>query len=166
MRGDADHAEARRRELVADYGIDLSVLHASGVTVGELLTRWFAAGHAWEPSTRIGYDHDVRALGHDPIALVRLCSFDQAAMHRAIRRWQATGVTLATVSTRSKAISSGLRWAVEHPAVPPAGGHEVGRAASRELIASARGRVGDVDMADAYRTAPRTLVSRHAVRAT
>jgi len=60
--GDADHAEARRRELVADYGVDLSVLHASGVTVGELLTRWFAAGHAWKPSTRIGYDCDVRAL--------------------------------------------------------------------------------------------------------
>jgi hypothetical protein len=41
VRGDAELAEARRRELVADYGLDLSVLHASGITVGELLIRWF-----------------------------------------------------------------------------------------------------------------------------
>jgi integrase len=113
VRGDAEHAQARRRELVADYGVDLSVLHASGVTVAELLTRWFAAGHAWKPSTRIGYDCDVRALGADPIASLRLCSLDLAAMHRIVGRWQATGVTLATVSSRTKALSSALRWAVE-----------------------------------------------------
>ncbi|MGH9116479.1 MAG: hypothetical protein ACRD0A_00945 [Acidimicrobiales bacterium] len=76
VRGDAEHAEARRRELVADYRTDLSVLHASGMTVGELLTRWFAAGHAWKPSTRIVYDCDVRALCADPIATLRLCSLD------------------------------------------------------------------------------------------
>jgi integrase len=113
VRGDAEHADARRRELVADYGVDLSVLHASGVTVGELLTRWFAAGHAWKPSTRIGYECDVRVLCADPIANLRLCSLDLAAMHRVVGRWQATGVTLATVSSRTKALSSALRWAVE-----------------------------------------------------
>jgi integrase len=113
VRGDTEHAEARRRELVADHGIDLSVLHASGLTVGELLTRWFAAGHAWKPSTRIGYDCDVRALCADPIANLRLCSLDLAAMHRVVGRWQATGVTVATVSSRTKALSSALRWAVE-----------------------------------------------------
>jgi integrase len=113
VRGDAEHAERRRSELVADYGIDLSVLHASGITVGELLTRWFGAGHVWKPSTRIVYDCDVRALCADPIAVVRLCSLDSAAMHRVIGRWQATGVTLATVSSRAKTLSSALRWAVE-----------------------------------------------------
>lgn len=113
VRGDVAHAERRRRELVADYGIDTSILHASGVTVGELLTRWFAAGHAWKPSTRIVYDCDVRALCADPIAVVRLCSLDSAAMHRVIGRWPATGVTLATVSSRTKTLSSALRWAVE-----------------------------------------------------
>jgi len=113
VRGDATHAEARRRELVADYGVDVSLLHASGVSVGELLTRWFGAGHAWKPSTRIGYDCDVRALCADPIANLRLCSLDLAAMHRVVGRWQATGVTLATVSSRAKTLSSALRWAVE-----------------------------------------------------
>lgn len=34
VHGDAEHAEARRRELVADFGVDLSVLYASGVSVG------------------------------------------------------------------------------------------------------------------------------------
>lgn len=113
VRGDAEHAEARRRELVVDFGVDLSMLHASGLTVGELLTRWFAAGHAWKPSTRIVYDCDVRALRADPIATVRLCSLDQAVMHRAVGRWQATGVTRATVSSRTKTLSSAMRWAVE-----------------------------------------------------
>jgi integrase len=113
VRGDAEHAEARRRELVTDYGVDLSVLHASGMTVGELLTRWFAAGHVWKPSTRIVYDSDVRALRSDPIASVRLCSLDPAVMHRVIGRWRATGVTVATVSSRFKTLSSALRWAVE-----------------------------------------------------
>jgi integrase len=113
VRGDAEHAEVRRRQLVAQHGVDLSMLHASGVTVGELLTRWFAAGCGWKPSTRIGYGCDVRALCADPIATVRLCSLDGAVVHRAIRRWQAEGVTLSTVSSRSKALSSALRWAVE-----------------------------------------------------
>ena len=113
VRGDPEHAETRRRELVAGYGVDLSVLHASGLTVGELLTRWYAAGHAWKPSTRIGYDCDVRALCVDPISSLRLCSLDTPAMYRVTSRWQATGVTLATVSARTKALSSALRWAVE-----------------------------------------------------
>jgi integrase len=157
VRGDTEHAEARRRELVADYGIDLTMLHASGLTVGELLTRWYAAGHAWKPSTRIGYDSDVRAVCADPIASLRLCSLDTAAMSRVTSRWQATGVTLATVSTRTKALSSALRWAVEqgilrshplagmrHPPVPlprlPMPLDDVDRLlrASRKLVAEAR----------------------------
>jgi integrase len=113
VRGDAEHAEARRRELVADHGIDVSVLHASGITVRQLLTRWLAAGQAWKPSTRIGYDCDVRALCNDPIASLRLCSLDLAGTHRVVGRWQAKGVTVATVSSRTKALSSALRWAVE-----------------------------------------------------
>jgi hypothetical protein len=53
VRGDVAHAEARRRVLVADYGLDLSLVHASAMTVGELLTRWLRAGHAWKPSTSL-----------------------------------------------------------------------------------------------------------------
>lgn len=59
------------------------------------------------------YDCDVRALCADPIAVVRLCSLDQAVTHRSIGRWRATGVTMATVSSRTKTLSSALRWAVE-----------------------------------------------------
>lgn len=113
VRGDAEHAEARRRELVADYAVDLSVLHASGLAVGELLTRWFAAGHAWKPSTRIVYDCDLRALRADPLAVVRLCALDPAVVYRAIDRWRTSGVTVATVSSRTKTLSAALRWAVE-----------------------------------------------------
>ncbi len=38
IRGDREHAEQRRRELIADYGIDPVLLHVSGLTVRELLT--------------------------------------------------------------------------------------------------------------------------------
>lgn len=113
VRGDAEHAEIRRRELVADYGLDLSVLHASGMTVGELLIRWFRGGHTWKPSTVIGYDCDVRALRADPIATVRLCALSTAVLHRTIGRWQATGVSVATVASRSRTLGSALTWAVE-----------------------------------------------------
>ena len=84
VRGDAAHAEARRRELVADYGLDLSLVHASGMTVGELLTRWLRAGHAWKPSTVISYESDARALRADAVASVRLCALNAAALHRTI----------------------------------------------------------------------------------
>ena len=47
IRGDAERAEQRRRELVADFGIDPTLLHVSGLTVRELLTRWVRAGHSW-----------------------------------------------------------------------------------------------------------------------
>jgi hypothetical protein len=113
VRGDVEYAESRRQELVADYGVDLSALHASGLTDADVLTRWFSAGHAWKPATRIVYDCDVRALCADPVGQVRLCALDPAAMHRAVGRWQATGVTLRTVSSRGKTLSSPLRWAAE-----------------------------------------------------
>ena len=113
IRGDAAHAEARRRELVADYGIDLSVLHASGMTVGELLSRWLRAGHAWKPSTVISYEFDVRALRADAIASDRLCAVNAVAMHRTVGRWQRTGVSVATVASRCRTLGSALRWAVE-----------------------------------------------------
>jgi len=71
---DPEHAEVRRRELVADLGVDLSVLYVSGVTVGELLGRWVRAKHGWKPSTLVGYEPTARFLRADSIGSVRLCS--------------------------------------------------------------------------------------------
>jgi hypothetical protein len=113
VRGDGAHAEARRRELVADYGLDLSLLHASGMTVGELLTRWLRAGHSWKSSTVISYESDARALRADAIASVRLCAVNAASLHRTIGRWQAIGMSVATVASRCRTLGSAMRWAVE-----------------------------------------------------
>ena len=113
MRGDAEHAEARRRELVADHGVDLSFLYASGVTVEELLGRWVRAMHGWKPSTLIGYESTVRFLRADSIGSVRLCSLRTSVLYRSIARWQSAGATVSVVSGRSKVLCSALTWAIE-----------------------------------------------------
>ena len=92
-------------------------------------------------------------------------------MSRATSRWQATGVSLATVSTRTKALSSALRWAVEqgilrshplaglrHPPVrlprlplPLADVDRLLRAAAK-LVAEARGERSALRLIEAEQT--------------
>src|SRR5438094_1240025 len=76
----------RQMNLGAGRGVavrEFPMAHGHG-DAEDLLARWFDAGHAWKPSTRIGYDCDVRskcdvrAMCAAPIANLRLCSLDLA----------------------------------------------------------------------------------------
>ena len=92
IRGDRDHAEHRRIELVADFGIDPRLLYAYGLIVRDLLTRWVRAGHAWKPSTLIAYGNCVTHLSADPIGALHLRAVTPQAVYRSIGRWREGGV--------------------------------------------------------------------------
>ncbi len=67
--GDEEMACERRRELVAQFGVNRSALYcrAAGWSVAELLERFLAAEHAWSPATRSSHASMARWLAGEPI---------------------------------------------------------------------------------------------------
>lgn len=114
VRGGAAFAEQRRRELVDDYGInrvDLTTAGA-GLTVGDLMERFFAAPHLWKPATIVSHRPVVRSLIADPLARRRLVTLTPGDVRAAICRWQADGLSVPTVSARWLVLRSAMSWAV------------------------------------------------------
>lgn len=114
VRGDAVFAEQRRRELVEDHGVTRVDFATAGarLTVGELLERFFDAPHLWKPATVVSHRPVVRALIADPLAHRRLVVLTPGDVRAAIGRWQAIGMSVATVSARWLVLRSALSWAV------------------------------------------------------
>lgn len=114
IHGDADFAERRRRELVADHGVtrvDFTTVGAR-LTVGELLERFFEAPHLWKPATVVSHRPVIQALVADPLARRRLVVLTVGDVRAAIARWQAEGLSVPTVSARWLVLRSALSWAV------------------------------------------------------
>jgi integrase len=114
VRGDAEFAERRRRELVDDYGVSRVAFttEAAGLTVAELMTRFFEAPHLWKPATVVSHRPVVRALVGDALGRRRLVTLTPGDVRAAICRWQADGVTVPTVSSRWLVLRSAMSWAV------------------------------------------------------
>ncbi len=57
VQGDEDFVERRRRDLVDDYGVTRVefTTAGAGLTVGELMERFFEAPHLWKPATVISH---------------------------------------------------------------------------------------------------------------
>jgi len=126
VRGDREHAEARRRELVADVGATRVDATATGarMTVGELLERFLAGSHAWQPATLASHRHVVGTLLADRLAQRRLAALSPAYLRATIRRWQQERLSVPTVSGRWLVLRSAVSWAVDEeflPANPLAG---------------------------------------------
>lgn len=114
VRGDAEEAERRRRELVAEVGVShlLFTGEAARLTVADLLQRWFAAPHLWKRATVVSHQHVVRTLVADPLARRRLVLLTPGDVTGAICRWQAEGRSVPTISGRWLVLRSALSWVV------------------------------------------------------
>jgi integrase len=114
VHGDAEYAERRRQELVEDYGVNRVAFtsEAARLTVGELMERFFEAPHLWKPATVGSHRPVVQALIRDPIGRRRLVTFSPGDARAAILRWQADGLSVATVSSRWLVLRSAFSWAV------------------------------------------------------
>jgi len=72
VHGDAEAVEARRRELVEQFGVDRSALYCEGEawSVAELLERFVVANDHWRPATRSSNTSVARFLSSDPVGQV------------------------------------------------------------------------------------------------
>jgi len=120
VRGDREHAEARRRELVADVGIIRVDVTALGgrMTVGELLERFLAGSLAWQPATLASHRHVVGTLLADRLAQRRLAALSPGYLRATIRRWQQERLSVPTVSGRWLVLRSAVSWAVDEEFLP------------------------------------------------
>jgi len=113
VHGDAAWAQRRRCELVADYGIDrVGSSDIPGLNVVELLGRFMAGAHLWRPATYASHRHVVDGLVADPLARRPLLTLTAGTVRAAIVRWQACGLSVATVSARWLVLRSAISWAV------------------------------------------------------
>lgn len=114
VRGDAEFAERRRRELVDDYGVNRVAFttEAARLTVADLMERFFDAPHLWKPATVVSHRPVVRALIADPIGRRRLVTLTAGDVRAAICRWQADSLSVPTVSSRWLVLHSAVSWAV------------------------------------------------------
>jgi integrase len=114
VRGDAEYAEQRRRELVELWGVTRVDVTSEGawMTVSDLLDRYVRGPHLWKPATVISHSSVVRSVRADPIAGRRLVTLTAGDVRGAICRWQETGVSVPTVSGRWLVVRSAMSWAV------------------------------------------------------
>jgi integrase len=114
VHGDKEAAEQRRRDLVDAFGISRTAYasEASRLTVAELLERFFAAPHLWKPATVSSHKHVIQALVADSLGRRRLVALVPGDVRAAICRWQSTGQSVSTVSSRWLVLRSALSWAV------------------------------------------------------
>ncbi len=113
VRGDAAHAEQRRRELVDDIGVSRLIFtgEAAHLTVSDLMERWFAAPHLWKRATVVSHAHVVRMLVADRLGYRRLVLLTPGDVTAAICRWQTEGLSVPTISGRWLVLRSALSWA-------------------------------------------------------
>jgi len=114
VHGDAEFAERRRRELVEDHGVTRVeyTTAGAGLSVGEILVRFFEAPHLWVPATVVSHRPVIRALVADPLARRRLVVLTVGDVRAAIAQWQAGGASVPTVSARWLVLRSALSWVV------------------------------------------------------
>jgi integrase len=114
VRGDAEHAERRRRELVDEVGVSRVVFsgEAARLTVRDLLERWMGSPHLWKRATVVSHTHVVQTLLADTIGRRRLVLLTPGEVTAAICRWQGAGLSVATISGRWLVLRSALSWAV------------------------------------------------------
>lgn len=77
-----------------------------GITVSDLLARWFEAPHGWRPSTVSGYASIVRALRAGLLAERRAGPVTPQVLQVAIAGWRLEGIGEATVAGRVRCLRS------------------------------------------------------------
>lgn len=112
VHGDAELVRERRRELVAQFGVDRSALYcpAAGWTVAELLVRFIAAEHAWSPATRSSHVSMARWLMTDPIGATGVAVLTPPLVDARIAAWRRSHASVALVWARWAVLSSALSW--------------------------------------------------------
>ena len=111
--GDEDFVRERRRELVAQFGVDRSALfcRAAGWAVAELLERFLAADHTWAPATRSSHTSVARWLAAEPIGSAGVAVLTPQLIEARIAAWRRAGASIALVWARRAVLSSCLSWA-------------------------------------------------------
>jgi integrase len=110
--GALEDAEQRRSELASQFAEYRAVWRAAPfLTVGELLERWMAAHHDWQPSTWSSARSNVKALTADAIAGRRVLSLRPEAVRQAMARWKETGASVSVISGRFRVLRSSFGWA-------------------------------------------------------
>lgn len=114
VRGGAELADARRRELVERFGVDRSALYCEGARfdVAALLDRFLAGNNHWRPATRSSNSSVAKFLATDPIGEVGLAAISPVLVDAAVCRWQRAGGSPALVWGRWAVLRSALSWAV------------------------------------------------------
>lgn len=114
VRGDAEYADKRRRELVELWGVTRVDVTSEGawMTVSDLLDRYVRGPHLRKPATVSSHSSVVRSVRADPIAGRRLVTLTAGDVRGAICRWQETGVSVSTVSGRWPVVRSAMSRAV------------------------------------------------------
>ncbi len=114
VHGDAEVAEARRRELVVRFGVHRSALFCAGarLDVAELLERFVAGNGHWRPATRSSNASVARFLATDPLGGVGLAAINPAVVESALSQWHRRGASAALVWGRWAVLRSALSWAV------------------------------------------------------
>lgn len=111
--GDEDVVRDRRRELVAQFGVDRSALYcrAAGWTVAELLERFLAGEHTWAPATRSSHTSVARWLAAEQIGSAGVAVLTPQLVEARIAAWRRAGASIALVWARWAVLSSCLSWA-------------------------------------------------------
>lgn len=111
--GDEEMACERRRELVAQFGVDRSALYcrAAGWSVAELLERFLTAEHAWSPATRSSHTSMARWLAGEPIGATGVAVLNPDLVDSRISAWRRAGASVSLVSGRWAVLHSCLAWA-------------------------------------------------------
>jgi integrase len=111
--GDEQLVRDRRRELVAQFGVDRSAMYcrAAGWTVAELLERFLAAEHAWSPATRSSHASMARWLMTEPVGAAGVAVLTPQLVDARISAWRRAGASVALVWARWAVLHSALSWA-------------------------------------------------------
>jgi integrase len=115
FRGCESDADAYRRLLAANRQARRSIARAAPMlTVAALLERWLEADHPWRPSTRVGYEWNVRHLRSDErLAATRVADLTPRSVRAALARWEVDGGTLSVVGGRFRVLRSAIGWAYD-----------------------------------------------------
>lgn len=113
VHGTAAEADACREAVIAarDAG---RTRPSPLLTVGELLDAWLEADHPWKPSTRVGYESNVRYLrGDTHLARRRVIGLTPNELRQTFARWQAEGATHSVVGGRFRVLRAAVGWAYD-----------------------------------------------------
>jgi integrase len=112
FRGTRADAATYAADLAAEHTARRSIARAAPfVTVDELLDRWLAADHRWQPSTYRGYRSNARHLSADPLGGLRVCTLTPSRVRAAMARWRAQGASDAVIGGRFRVLRAAIGWA-------------------------------------------------------